>query len=140
MDIGLGKILGVIGIILMVTFSLVAIRNFFYNSNTQIKGDSIKDVEAAKINNNDGAQVVELTLKNFNYYPNIINLKKGVPAKIVVDTKKVGGCFASIIIPDFGIRKFVSGNDNIIEFTPTKTGIFRFSCPMGMGSGKIIVS
>ena len=140
MDIGLGKILGVIGIILMVTFSLVAIRNFFYNSNTQIKGDSIKDVEAAKINNNDGAQVVELTLKNFNYYPNIINLKKGVPAKIVVDTNKVRGCLASIVIPDFGVRKFVKASDNIISFTPNKKGTFSFSCSMGMGFGKIIVS
>ena len=133
-NISLGKILSIFGIILIAVFVLVAIRNFFINN--QVTGSVVQEVNAGSGN----SQVAELTLKNYNYFPNVLKFKKDQLAKIIVDTNKVKGCFASILIPDLGIKKFVKGNDNIIEFTPTKTGTFRFSCPMGMGSGKIIVS
>ena len=132
----IGKLLGIIGVILMLTFLLVAGRNILVNGN-KVTSNSIKEVSAAVGND---AQVVELTLKNYNYFPNTLNFKKDKLAKIIVDTNKVKGCFTSILIPDLGIRKLVTAKDNVIEFTPTKTGTFRFSCPMGMGSGKIIVS
>ena len=131
----LGKILGVIGIILIGIFLLVSIRNIFSNSpNTE---DIVREVNAGS---NDKEQVVELSTKDYNYYPNSINLKYNVPTKIIVDTSKVRGCLQSIVIPDFGIRKFVRANDNVISFTPNKRGTFRFSCSMGMGFGKIIVN
>ena len=131
----LGKILGVIGIILIGIFLLVSIRNIFSNSpNTE---DIVREVNAGS---NDKEQVVELSTKDYNYFPNIINLKYNVPAKIVVDTNKVRGCLQSIVIPDFGIRKFVRANDNVISFTPNKKGAFSFSCSTGMGFGKIIVN
>ncbi len=131
----LGKVLGIIGVILIGLFLVIATRNFF--SNDQVTGNIVQNVNA---DDNKNSQIVKLTLKDYNYFPNILNFKKGEPAKIIVDTNKVKGCFAGIIIPDLGIKKFVIDNDNIIEFTPTKTGTFKFSCPMGMGSGKIIVS
>ena len=134
-NIGLGKVLGIFGIILIGLFLVIAFRNYF--SNNQVTGSVVQEVDAGS---NGNSQVVELTIKNYNYFPNVLKFKKGELAKIIVDTKSVRGCFASILIPDLGIKKFVTGNDNIIEFTPTKTGTFRFSCPMGMGSGKIIVS
>lgn len=132
-----GKLLGIIGIILISVFLLVSIRNYF--SNTQITGSEsiVQDVNAG---NNKDAQVVELGMKNYNYYPNTINLKYNVPTKIVVDTNKVKGCLKSIVIPDFGIRKLVTDRDNVISFTPNKKGTFSFSCSMGMGFGKIVVS
>ena len=133
----LGKLLGIIGIILISVFLLVAIRNYF--SNFQITKDIVKEVDAG-IKNNGEEQVVDLSVKNYNYYPNTINLKYNIPAKIVVDTSKVKGCLQSIVIPDFGIRKFVRANDNIISFTPNKKGTFSFSCSMGMGFGKIVVN
>ena len=135
-NIGLGKFLGIFGIILISLFSIIALRNFFSNSGNEVTGDVVGNVDASAGN----GQVVELTLKDYNYFPNVLNFKVGEPAKIVVDTSKVRGCLSTILIPDLGIRKFVQGNDNVLEFTPTKTGEFRFSCPMAMGSGKIIVS
>ena len=133
----LGKLLGIIGIILVSVFLLVAIRNYF--SNTQITGSG-SIVQEVNAGDNKDTQVAELGIKDYNYYPNMINLKYNVPAKIVVDTNKVRGCLASIVIPDFGVRKFVKASDNIISFTPNKKGTFSFSCSMGMGFGKIIVS
>jgi len=131
----LGKLLGIMGIILI--FLLVAIRNYFSN-NTIVKTGSI--VQEVNAGDDKDAQLVQLTMKDYNYYPNTINLKYNVPAKIIVDTNKVKGCLQSIVIPDFGIRKFVRANDNIISFTPNKKGTFSFSCSMGMGFGKIVVS
>ena len=133
----LGKLLGIIGIILISVFLLVAIRNYF--SNSQITNNIVKEVDAGAKNNGE-EQIVDLSVKNYNYYPNTINLKYKVPAKIVVDTNKVRGCLQSIVIPDFGVRKFVTAKDNIISFVPDKKGTFSFSCSMGMGFGKIVVS
>jgi len=133
----LGKLLGIIGIILIGIFLLVAIRNYFSDTPVTGSGSIVQDVNAG---DDKDAQVVNLGIKDYNYYPNTINLKYNVPAKIVVDTNKVKGCLQSIVIPDFGIRKFVKANDNIISFTPNKKGTFSFSCSMGMGFGKIVVS
>ena len=101
----------------------------------KINTNDIKDV-----NTNNGEQIVQLSMRDYNYYPNVINLKYNVPAKIIVDTNKVKGCLQSIVIPDFGVRKYVTAKDNIISFTPNKKGTFSFSCSMGMGFGKIVVS
>lgn len=133
----LGKLLGIIGIILISVFLLIAIRNYFSDKNLEGNGDIVKEVNAG---NNKDAQVVELSVKDYNYYPNILNLKYNTPAKIIVDTNKVKGCLQSIVIPDFGIRKFVTAKDNVISFTPNKKGTFSFSCSMGMGFGKIVVN
>ena len=120
----LGKLLGIIGVILIGVFLLIAIRNYF--SNNDLNTNTIQEVKASGDNAN--AQVVELGMKNYNYYPNVINLKYNIPAKIAVDTTKVRGCLQSIVIPDFGIRKFVTAKDNVISFTPNKKGTFSFSC------------
>ncbi len=130
----IGKLFGIVGVILMAVFLLVAARNFF--SNNVNSDDVIKDDNV----NNGNEQVVDLTVKDYNYFPQVINLKYNVPTKIKVDTNKVKGCLQSIVIPDFGVRKFVKNNDNIISFTPNKKGTFSFSCSMGMGFGKIVVS
>ena len=131
----IGKLLGIIGIILMFTFLLVAARNFF--SNDDVNAAVVKEVPS---DYNGEEQVVDLTVQNYNYYPQIIDLKYNVPAKIVVDTNKVKGCLQSIVIPDFNIKKFVTAKDNIIKFIPNKKGTFSYSCSMGMGFGKIRVS
>jgi len=130
----LNKIIGVIGITLIAVFLLVATRNFFSNNNAT--NDIVENVNAGDSN----AQVIQLGMKNYNYYPNIINLKYNIPTKIVVKTDEVKGCLRSIVIPDFGIRKLITNADNVISFTPNKKGTFSFSCSMGMGFGKIIVS
>ena len=131
----IGKLLGIIGIILMATFLLVAARNIL--SNGKADAAIVSDIPAVY---NGEEQVVDLTVKDYNYFPQIINLKYNVPAKIIVDTDKVKGCLQSIVIPDFKIRKFVTSKDNVISFTPDKKGTFSFSCSMGMGFGKVVVS
>lgn len=132
-----GKIIGYIGIFLVLIFVTTATKNIVINGfNTD---DNVKE-DIVNVNNNGEVQRVDLTMKDYNYYPQVLKLKYGVPTEIVVDSKKVTGCLKSIVIPDFGIRKYVTAADNIIKFTPNKKGTFSFSCSMGMGYGKIVVS
>lgn len=87
----------------------------------------------------DGVQEVNLYVQGAEYYPNPITVKKGVPVRIIADVSRVPGCAKSIVIPEFGVRKYVRAGDNEIEFTPDKSGTFPFSCSMGMYQGTIVV-
>jgi copper chaperone CopZ len=87
----------------------------------------------------DGVQVVQLSVQGSNYYPNPIRVKRGIPVKIVADIGKMPGCSKSIVIPEFGVSKYLISGDNTIQFTPDKSGTFKFSCSMGMYQGQIIV-
>jgi copper chaperone CopZ len=87
----------------------------------------------------NGVQVVQLSVQGSNYYPNPIRVKTGIPVQLVADINNMPGCSKSIVIPEFGVRKVVSTSDNVIEFTPDKSGTFNFSCSMNMFRGQIVV-
>lgn len=129
------KLIGIIGIGLMLVFVGAATRNFLVN------GFNTEDNTENNIYVGNGeVQRVDLTVKNYNYYPEVLNLKYGVPAEIIVDTNKVKGCLQAIVIPDFNVRKYVTPSDNVIKFIPDKKGTFSYSCSMGMGYGQINVN
>ena len=87
----------------------------------------------------DGVQVVDLSWGKFSYKPDVITVAAGKPVRIVADLERLQGCFRSFVIRDLGISTSFSSSRNFIEFTPTKTGTFAFSCAMGMGKGTLIV-
>ena len=87
----------------------------------------------------NGVQEIQLSVQGSSYMPSPIRVKKGIPVRLVADMSRIPGCSRSIVIPEFGIRKVLSASDNIIEFTPDKSGTFDFSCSMGMYRGKIVV-
>jgi plastocyanin domain-containing protein len=67
-------------------------------------------------------------------------LKKGVKVHMIVDMSTVVGCSRDIVISSFGVRKAVSPGDNIIEFTPDKTGTINIACSMNMYRGTFQVT
>lgn len=95
------------------------------------------DYYVAKIE--DGVQVVEATLES-SKYPSII-VQKGTLVKfnIKAEDKDINGCNATVEFPSFNIEKELKAGDNLIEFTPDKTGTISYSCWMGMIYGKISV-
>ncbi len=107
------------------------------NSTVNNNAAAISSGTLATVTN--GVQTVQLSVKGTNYYPNPIRVKIGIPVQLVADINNMPGCSKSIVIPEFGVRKSVSTSDNIIEFTPNKSGTFQFSCSMGMYHGQIIV-
>lgn len=115
---------------------------FNFNPNPSVKNQDNKwDTNNYNSGNYNSGPVQEvlLSVSGAYYVPNPLKLKKGVPARIVVDLNSVRGCARSIVIPDFGIQKTITTKDNIIEFTPDKTGLFDFGCSMRMYLGKILV-
>lgn len=95
------------------------------------------DNEASQINESksvikDGYQIVNSTLASGRYPA--ITVQEGIPVKWTIDAPEgsINGCNNRMIIPEYNIEyKFKTG-ENIIEFTPTKTGKFSYSCWMGM--------
>jgi len=98
-------------------------------SNEEITGNVVGGGEVQKIT---------LGIKNYNYYPNTIKVKAGIPVRINLD-ESVKGCLRSFTIKDFGIAKNLRTPEDYVEFIPNKKGTFTFACSMGMGTGKIIV-
>lgn len=89
----------------------------------------------------DGKQVVYSTLSS-GKYPNI-TVQVGTPVKWVIDAPEgsVNGCNNRINIQEYGISNYTfKTGENVIEFTPTKTGKFQYSCWMGMIWGTITVT
>ena len=91
-----------------------------------------------ELKSNGEAQKIVIGVKDYNYYPNTIKVKVGIPVSISLD-KSVYGCLRSFTIRDFGISKYLKTPEDTIEFTPTKKGTFKFACSMGMGTGTLIV-
>lgn len=77
-------------------------------------------------------QVVEFDL-SYNNYQDII-VQEGIPVQMIihVDKKYLTGCNDELSIKELKITKRLEVGDNIIEFTPTKTGTYTYSCWMDM--------
>jgi plastocyanin domain-containing protein len=95
-------------------------------------GKNISQDSAAVV---DGVQTVNITQSSSGYSPNNFTVKKGIPVKWVINSTDSQTCAASIIFSEFNIRKALKSGQNVIEFTPTETGNFKFSCSMGMYRG-----
>lgn len=83
-------------------------------------------------------QEVVVGMKDYNYYPNTIKIKAGVPVRMRLDDS-VYGCFRDLTIREFGVREYLINPDDYVEFVPDRPGNYKFACSMGMGYGTLIV-
>jgi sulfite exporter TauE/SafE/plastocyanin domain-containing protein len=89
----------------------------------------------------DGKQIVNSAL-SAGSYPNI-TVEAGIPVKWTINAPNgsINGCNNRINIGEYGISNYsFQQGDNVIEFTPAKTGRFQYSCWMGMIRGSITVT
>ncbi|MEI6238203.1 MAG: sulfite exporter TauE/SafE family protein [bacterium] len=89
--------------------------------------------EIAKIEN--GKQIIEMTQDGRGYSPRQFTIKKGVPVTWKINSVSQFTCAAYISMPSAGISEPLTSGENILEFTPTKTGKMPFTCSMGMYTG-----
>lgn len=81
----------------------------------------------------EGKQVIKITAKKFEYAPNIITLKKGVP--VVLEFTSLDRLHG-FTCPSLGIRSDVyPGKVTKVEFVPEKAGEFPFHCDNFCGTG-----
>jgi sulfite exporter TauE/SafE len=87
----------------------------------------------------NGEQIVNSILQP-NRYP-AITVQQGIPVRWTIKAPpgSITGCNNSIIIREYGIQYDFKPGDNVIKFTPAKTGRFRYSCWMGMIQSTITV-
>lgn len=74
------------------------------------------------------------------YEPNVLTVKQGIPVDWTINGADFLGCANSLILPTFGVSVPIKTGKNIVQFTPTKTGKFTYSCSMGMIRGTMIVT
>jgi sulfite exporter TauE/SafE/copper chaperone CopZ len=94
---------------------------------------------AFKPNIVDGKQIVNSTLTGYGY-PAIV-VQQGVPVEWHINAGQgsITGCNDRMVIREYGIQHRFNTGDNVISFTPDKTGRFTYSCWMGMIRSTITV-
>ena len=105
--------------------------------NVGTNGSTQQNVNVA--NTAGGVQTITTKLSSGRFEP--ITVQKGIPVKWIIQAEEseINGCNNEIVIPKFNTQKKLVAGDNIIEFTPTQSGTFAYSCWMGMIRSKITV-
>ncbi len=87
----------------------------------------------------DGAQEIDIVVRG-GYEPAVVEVRAGVPVRLVFERRDDSGCSEEVVVPDFGLRRFLpAGERTAVEFTPTRPGTHDFTCGMGMLHGRVIV-
>lgn len=74
------------------------------------------------------------------YSPDTIHLTSGQRARLIFDRQETSGCSEEVVLPDFGVRKFLPAFEQTpVEFTPKAPGTFEFTCGMGMLRGRLVI-
>ena len=133
----INKVVGII--VLFVGISYIANTMTLYGVSVNFQ-DSATPTDSAAVPIKDGKQIVQMTATSSGYSPNSFVIKKGIPVRWEIDGKEIFGCQGAIKSPKAGVKiTYLKPGENIIEFTPTETGVIQFSCSMGMFSGKFTV-
>lgn len=84
-------------------------------------------------------QILDIQVVDSGYLPTTINAKANVPTKIRLTTNNVQSCSRAFVVPTLKIQKVLAETgEETIEIPAQKPGTVRFSCSMGMYSGKIL--
>jgi plastocyanin domain-containing protein len=86
-----------------------------------------------------GVQEITIVVKG-GYEPDRIVVEKGRPVRLNFDREENSSCSDTVVFGDFGIAQPLAAfRTTSVEFTPSKTGEFTFTCGMNMLRGKLIV-
>jgi sulfite exporter TauE/SafE len=136
--------------IMVLTFAIytlnsgLAIQGIMGNIFSSQKESETTSSDEKKIQNNSQSgntneQMIEMHVTTRGFEPSTIKIKKNVPVRWVIKGDSITGCTNKIIIPSLNIEKSLKSGDNIVTFTPDKSGEIPFSCWMGMVRGKFLV-
>jgi plastocyanin domain-containing protein len=133
------KILRNVIIFVAVILIVAAIFMVTMISKKDLGSGSIIQANQNTLGDNVNNQNVELSVSGGTYIVAPSVLKKDVPVRMEADLATLRGCSRDVVISAFGVRKYVKEGDNIIVFTPTKTGVITIACSMNMYRGTFTV-
>lgn len=91
--------------------------------------------KSRKAESNQGMQEATITVDG-GYEPNRVVVSVGQPVRLSFDQRDPSSCLEAVRIPDFHIAKDLPLNQvTTIEFTPTQSGEYQFTCGMNMFRG-----
>ncbi|OGY49550.1 MAG: hypothetical protein A3B89_01715 [Candidatus Buchananbacteria bacterium RIFCSPHIGHO2_02_FULL_40_13] len=125
--------------VFFMTAGLLVIILGVYNITNASQLISFSSVNGSKVQSVREPQIIRMTQGANGYSPNVFTIKKGQPVKWIITSTDPFTCASSIMIREYGLSRGLKKGENIIEFTPTKAGEIKFSCTMGMYTGKFIV-
>ncbi len=126
-------------IVALILFSALNMNGSLTSQSTSRTNNALGTGITGNTPSNGEYQEATLSMKNWEYVVTPSTLKKDIPVRMTVDLKTVVGCAQDVTIREFGVRKYVKQGDNIITFTPTKTGTITIACSMNMFFGKFEV-
>ena len=86
-----------------------------------------------------GVQEVTITVAG-GYEPAAVQVRAGQPVRLVFDRQETSGCSEEVVLPAFGIRRFLAPfKKTPVEFTPATAGSYEFTCGMSMLRGRVTV-
>ncbi|MCX6739784.1 MAG: sulfite exporter TauE/SafE family protein [Candidatus Parcubacteria bacterium] len=133
------KLSGLLVIILSIFMLVRGLANFGVNIALPNINQQAITTQNTNINTSAEVQEVRMAVTYYGYEPNVLNVKKGILVRWIIDVKQMSGCNSQILMPDYNIKKNLQVGQNIIEFTPIQTGEIKFSCGMKMIWGKFLV-
>ncbi|MFH1047129.1 MAG: sulfite exporter TauE/SafE family protein [Patescibacteria group bacterium] len=88
----------------------------------------------------NGEQVIQMEITDrLEYAPDTLYVREGVPVRWEIFGDEFMGCASSLVLREFGVSEFLSPGFNVVCFTPSRAGTYRFTCSMGMTKGTMIV-
>lgn len=86
-----------------------------------------------------GVQEVVIVVRG-GYDPATVRVAAGQPVRLVFDRQEESSCSEEIVIPDFGIRRFLPAHQRTtVDLPAGPAGRHQMSCGMGMLHGELVV-
>jgi sulfite exporter TauE/SafE/plastocyanin/copper chaperone CopZ len=130
-------------------FLLLFFAAFNINNQLNVLGvKSLNDIGGVPVESSgsvvkptSGKQLIKMDAYSSGYKPNYFSVKAGVPVRWEITDRGTSGCTNAVIARGLikGQVSLSRGKTSVIEFTPEKPGIYKFSCWMGMIQGVIEV-
>jgi Uncharacterized protein conserved in bacteria len=118
-------------LVLIVGLAVIGFILWWFFGNHQV------DQTTADVQDNN--QNVDIEVKG-GYSPEVITLKKGIPATLNFTRKDASSCLDRVVFSDFGINQELPQNkQETVQIDTSKPGEFQWACGMDMFHGKLII-
>lgn len=118
-------------IVLIIGFSIIGFIGWWFFGKHEVAEES---AEVA-----DDRQVVNVEVKG-GYSPEVVILKKGVPATLNFTRKDSSSCLDRVVFSDFGVNQALPKNEKqSVEIDTSKPGEYQWACGMDMFHGKLVI-
>ena len=74
------------------------------------------------------------------YSPAVVTVERDRPVRLVFDRRETSSCSEEIVIPDFGIRRFLPPHQRtVVDLPASGPGTHELTCGMSMLHGRLVV-